>query len=74
MKTEEIKCYTVAETLIYGEILIQARWRGGSGVNIYVDGKEVDFFSNFSMKNRDDFVEAFANYLAYEEELAKEND
>jgi len=72
MRTQEIKCYTVAETFIYGETLIQAKWYGGSGVNVYVDGKQVDIFTNRFMKTSDDLVEAFAEYLAYQESLTNE--
>lgn len=72
MNTNDIEVYTVAEIELDEGWLIQARWYGGSGVNIYVENKEVDYFSNFSMKTRDDFVEVFADYLRYQKESTEQ--
>jgi len=69
MNKSDIKVYTVAETSGDEQRTIQARWFGGSGVSIFVDGKEVDVFTKYSIKSSDDLAEAFAEYLRYQESL-----
>ncbi len=63
MNEKSIKIYSVAEVAVDDDTTIQAHWHRGSGVNIYVGGKQVDYFTDFSMKSDDDFVRAFADYL-----------
>ena len=72
MNKSEIEVYTVAEVEIDECWKIQARWYGGSGVNVYVDGKEVDYFTNYNIKTPDDLAEALADYIHYEESLIAE--
>ena len=72
MKSHDMTCYTVVETAAPDDTLNQARWYGGGGVNVYVDGTEVDFFTDYSIENSDDLVEAFSEYLAFQERMAGE--
>ncbi len=63
MDKNEIRLYSVAKLTVNEETAIEAHWHRGSGVNIYVNGNSVDYFTNYLMKSDDDFLEAFANYL-----------
>lgn len=72
MNTNEIEVYTVAEVELDEGCVIQARWYGGGIVNIYVDGKGVDVFTNYSIRTPDDLAKSFKEYLDYEQELANE--
>ena len=72
MNRNDIEVYTVAEIELDEGRLIQARWHGGGIVNVYVDGKEVDVFTNYSIRTPDDLAKSFEEYLDYEQELANE--
>ena len=72
MNEKKIEVYTVADIETDEGCLIQARWYGGGTVNVYVDGKVVDVFTNYSIKTPDDLAKSFEEYLHYEQELAGE--
>lgn len=64
MSDYEIECYTVAKATVYGDMEIEARWYGGYGVNIYFDGKEVDYYSRMEVfKTIWEFEKSFEDYI-----------
>lgn len=59
----ELVAYTACQFVLYGEVQYEARWYGGSGVSIYREGQEVDYFQNFSIRSQDEFLEALQGFI-----------
>jgi hypothetical protein len=61
--TTLFKIFTVLQCEICEGITLEAIWHGGSGVNIYIGGKEVDYISETSLKSNEDFQRFVAEYI-----------
>lgn len=61
----ELRVYSAIQFELLGETGFEARWFGGSGINIIRDGEEVDYFQDFSIRTEDDFLAAVKNYIVH---------
>ena len=59
----ELVAYTGCQFVLYGEFYFEARCYGGSGIAIYHEGQEVDYFQNFSIQSQDEFLAAVKSYI-----------
>lgn len=66
---DQLVAFTGCLFVLYGEFNYEARWYGGSGVTIYLEGEEVDYFQNFNLRSEKDFLEAVKGYIIGVHEL-----